>query len=230
MTLLFVPGFMADRHLWDDVVTALGPTEAACFADLTEGDSIEDMARRVLAAAPPQTDVVAFSMGGYVARAMARLAPERVRSLVLVATSARADTPTQARQKAAAVAQLSTVASFHGLSRSAIVASLHPDRADDEVLIERVRAMGVRLGKEAFLRQSSLERVSDVEALAQIQCPTLVIAARDDRLRSLEQAQELKDHIPSAQLVVLEHSGHMLPMEAPEEVAQAILAWHRGRH
>ena len=51
------------------------------------------------------------------------------------------------------------------------------------------------------------------------------IAARDDRLRSLDEALELKEGIPGAQWVIIEASGHMVPLEAPEAVAGAIRAW-----
>ena len=225
MTLLFIPGFMADRTLWGEVVAALDPREEVAFADLDQGDSIEDMARRVLEHAPENFDLVAFSMGGYVARTMARRAPERVKSLVLIATSARADTVEQIRQKATAVAQLSSATAFRGLSRCAILASLHPDRSGNPALLERVRAMGERLGREVFLRQSSLPRASDIDTLFLIRCPTLVIAARDDRLRSLDEALELKEGIPGAQGIIIERSGHMVPLEAPEALAGAIRAW-----
>ena len=40
-------------------------------------------------------------MGGYVARDIARLAPERVRALVLIATSTRPDTPALRQRKGA---------------------------------------------------------------------------------------------------------------------------------
>jgi pimeloyl-ACP methyl ester carboxylesterase len=48
-------------------------------------------------------DVIGFSMGGYVAREIARIAPDRVQQLVLMATSSRGDTTLQARRKADAV-------------------------------------------------------------------------------------------------------------------------------
>lgn len=229
MTLLFVPGFMADQSLWDDVVSMLPPQDDVAFVELNQGDSIEHMARLALENAPADFDLIGFSMGGYVARAMARLAPARVKSLLLVATSGRADTVDQKGSKAAAAAQLASAISFRGLSRASILASIHPNRLNDEALIERVRAMGVRLGKEVFLRQSLLPRVSDLETLSQIQCPTCVIAAKEDRLRSLDEALEIKEGIPNAQLVVIEGAGHMVPIEDPGAVLQALRVLQRRR-
>src|SRR4051812_296462 len=55
------------------------------------------MAQHVLVGAPEHFALIGFSMGGYVARHIACLVPKRVQALVLVATSARADTPEQAR-------------------------------------------------------------------------------------------------------------------------------------
>lgn len=224
MTILFVPGFMADNTLWDEVVAALG-TEDVAFAQLDRGDSIAEMASHVLDLAQPTFDLVGFSMGGYVARAMARMAPERVKSLVLIATSARPDTPEQAERKTAAVAQLSATRRFQGLSRTSILASLHPSRVGDEALVERVRTMGQRLGRDVFLRQASLARPADHAGLAAIRCPTLVIAASDDRLRSLEEAREMRDGIANAELVEITGSGHMIPIEDPGAVARAIMDW-----
>ena len=226
MTTLLVPGFMADADLWADVAAALQARAPLVHADLSQDDRIERMAQRVLKAAPPSFDLIGFSMGGYVAREIARQAPERVRALVLIATSARSDTPEQARRKAAAAVQLASPhQKFRGLSRASIASSLHPARANDEALIERIQAMGVRLGREAFLRQVRIDRESDLDRLSAIRCPTLVIAAAQDRLRSLDEATELQAGIPGAVLQVIDGTGHMVPMEVPGPLMGVVLPW-----
>jgi pimeloyl-ACP methyl ester carboxylesterase len=83
---------------------------------------------------------------------------------------------------------------------------LHPKDRDNEALIERVRAMGTRLGGDVFRRQSMLERPGDLDRLSEIRCPTLVVAASQDQLRSLEEARELQAGIPGATLE--RHRGH----------------------
>ena len=224
MSLVLIPGYMADASLWDDMAAALAPAGPLHHASLAHDDTIPEMARRLLAEAPARFVLVGFSMGGYVAREAARRAPERVRGLVLVATSSRSDTRQQAAAKRLAIEGVEA-GGFGGLSRAAAAASVHPDRAGDADLIERIRAMGRRLGRDAFLRQSRLQRVGDADRLGAIGCPTLVIAAGRDRLRSVADSEELRDAIPGATMAVVAEAGHMLPIEAPEALAALILAW-----
>ena len=218
---------MTDQGLWRDLggdIAAFGPLT---HADLSRDDSIEGMARRALTDAPLSFILIGFSMGGYVAREIARLAPKRVRALVLVATSARGDTEVQ-KQRKAAFPQASTTA-FGGLSRSAVMSSLHPDRAADEGMIERVRVMSTRLGGDVFRRQSLIKRNEDLNRLGEIHCSTLIIAAAQDRLRSLNEAKELHNGIAGSTLEIMQGCGHMIPVEAPLHLAQIIVRWLNSR-
>jgi pimeloyl-ACP methyl ester carboxylesterase len=225
MAVVLIPGFMLDRDLWSEVAPALEPFGPLIHSDPGVGSSIEDMARLTLQQAPRSFAVIGFSMGGYVARAIVRLAPERVSRLVLIATSSRGDSALQASRKSQA---LETVpATYGGVSRRSIRQSLAPAREHDAALIERIHAMSVRLGGETFRRQASFHRDADTDRLADIQCPTLIVAGRQDRLRSVAEAAELRDGIPGAQLVVLE-SGHMIPLEAPAELARMLCEFLGG--
>jgi pimeloyl-ACP methyl ester carboxylesterase len=224
MDLVLLPGFMTDNNLWDDVLPGLERMGRVHFGDLTKDDSIAGMAQRVLGAASDRFVLIGFSMGGYVAREIVRTAPDRVEALVLVATSARADTPEQSRRKAAASENVIRLG-FEGLSRKAVNVSLHPARASDSGLIERIRRMGDRLGGDVFLRQARQARASDLDRLDQIRCPTLIVAAAQDAVRSVEEARELHAGIPGSVLTVIEGSGHMLPVEEPVALVNAIAAW-----
>ena len=224
MAILLVPGFMADETLWRDLLPRLERFGPIVHADLRHDGSIEAMARRALEAAPERFLLVGFSMGGYVAREIARRAPERVRALVLIATSTRPDTPTL-QQRKGAIGKAAPSIAFSGLSRTAVATSLHPKERGNEALIERVRAMGTRLGGEVFRRQSMLERPGDLQRLNEIRCPTLIVAASHDQLRSLDEAREMQAGIPGAELAVIEDSGHMIPIEAPDRLADLIVPW-----
>ncbi|WP_036172523.1 alpha/beta fold hydrolase [Massilia sp. 9096] len=224
MSILLVPGFMADETLWNDLLPRLAPFGPVVHADLRHDATIEAMARRALESAPETFLLVGFSMGGYVAREIARLAPARVRALVLIATSTRPDTPSLQKKKGA-IGRADASIAFSGLSRTAVASSLHPKDRNNDALIERVRAMGTRLGGEVFRRQSMLERPGDLDRLNEIRCPTLVIAADHDQLRSMEEAQEMQAGIAGAAFAVIADSGHMIPIEAPQRLGDVVVPW-----
>ena len=95
----------------------------------------------------------------------------------------------------------------------------------NEALIAQVREMGARLGREAFVEQSMVVRDSDAARLAEIQCPSLIIAAAQDQMRSPDEARELAQGLPDARLEVIEDSGHMIPLEQPDRLAALIRGW-----
>jgi pimeloyl-ACP methyl ester carboxylesterase len=224
MSILLVPGFMANETLWNDLLPRLQAFGPVVHADLRHDATIEAMARRALDAAPATFLLIGFSMGGYVAREIARLAPERVQALVLIATSTRPDTPSLQKRKGA-IGRADPSIAFSGLSRTAVASSLHPRERANDALIERVRAMGMRLGGEVFRRQSMLERPGDLDRLNEIRCPTLVVAAGHDQLRSLDEAKEMQAGISGAEFALIEDSGHMIPIEAPQALGDVIVPW-----
>ncbi|MBD9390357.1 alpha/beta hydrolase [Agrobacterium sp. AGB01] len=227
MSMLLIPGFMLDADLWRDVTPGLGEFGPFVHADLFQDGTIKDMASRVLAQAPETFILVGFSMGGYVAREIVRQAPERVKALVLIATSARGDTEVQ-RQRKEAVAHKPDSVSFKGLSTAAVASSLHPDNAGRQDLIARIQAMGQRLGSDVFRRQSLLERVDERHLLADISCPCLILAGEQDKLRSRTEAEELHEGISGSSLQVIEKTGHMIPLEAPDELITVMRQWLDG--
>lgn len=224
--ILLVPGFMTDSSLWDDCLHAFDGFEPLRHVDTSRDDSIEAIAARALAQAPEEFLLVGFSFGGYVAREIARRAPGRVKGLILIATSARGvePKPVAAGRGGSAVDD----ASFTGLNRRTIETSLHPDHVN-EATVERIRQMSARLGGAVFRRLSSMRRAGDIDKLGSIACPTLVVAARDDRLRSEDEARELYEGIPNANIAFVEHSGHMIPIEAPEALTAIVVDWLKAR-
>lgn len=214
---------MLDEALWSEVIEGLRALGEISYADLNRDATIEDMAKRLVDHAPGTFVLIGFSMGGYVTREAASLAPDRTLGLIQIATSSRGDTELQAKRKIG-IAGSAVIARFGGLSRAAIVSSLAPAHAT-EPLIEHIREMGERLGGEVFRNQSSLVRVSDKDRLGEIKCPTLIIAADQDQLRSQEEAQELHEGIAGSTLAVIEGSGHMIPLEAPAALLDVIVPW-----
>ena len=57
--------------------------------------------------------------------------------------------------------------------------------------------------------------------------PTLIVHGTEDAIVPREQAELLKDHLPSAEMLILEGCGHAPHLHAPDEVRAAIQNFHR---
>lgn len=224
--MVLVPGVMCDAGLWQEMAEDLAAIGPLVYGDLSRDASLEEMAARVLSASPSRFTLVGFSMGGFVAREMIRQAPERVERLILIATSSQQDSQQARSFKTATAKSLSaSQGAFRGLGHKAIALSLSEKQADNEHLQSQIHQMSLRMGKEAYCRQLLMARNSDTHLLGQISCPTLVIAAQQDRMRSVQESRTLCEHIPQARLEIIDDSGHMLPLEQPAALMQVMQRW-----
>jgi pimeloyl-ACP methyl ester carboxylesterase len=227
--LLLVPGLTCSARLFAPQIPVLWQHGPVMVADHRQDDTIDAVARRILDNAPPRFALAGLSMGGYIAFAMMRLAPERIVRLALLDTSARADTPEQtaARQGQIAMAQAGRFAEIPDLSMPRYV---HPNRQNDAAVTATVRRMAEETGSEAFIRQlkAIMSRPDSRPMLAAIRCPTLVLVGEDDVATPPELSREIAAGIAGAQLVVVPDCAHLSTLEKPEAVNAALVAWLTG--
>jgi|SRR5690348_8049267 len=226
-SLVLVPGLLCDAALWRGQVEDLADIAQPWVADVTRDDSMTAMARRVLAEAPAGRFALAgLSMGGYIAQAIMREAPERVERLALLDTSARADTPEQTARRVGLM-ELAEKGEFHGVTPQLLPLFIHPDRVSDRPLTEAVMAMTERVGKDAFLRQQRaiIGRPDNRPNLPKIACRALVLCGRQDQMTPLAWSEEIAALIPGARLEIIEDCGHLTTMERPWETSVALRQW-----
>lgn len=227
--LLLVPGLNCTAALFQPQSEVFSSEREVIIADNRSDDRVEAMASRALADAPERFALAGLSMGGYVALAMQRMAPERVSRLALLDTTARPDTPegTERRRTLMAWAREGEAARVHEALWPRLV---HPDRYADRVLEGIVRGMMDDTGVEAFCRQQEaiIARADSRPLLGAIACPTLVLVGAQDAITPAEMAQEMVDAIPGAKLVVVPQTGHLATLEAPVHVNAALARWLMG--
>jgi pimeloyl-ACP methyl ester carboxylesterase len=199
------------------MVPDLARLGAVHYGNLFEDDTLEGMARRVLGESPERFVLVGFSMGGFVARVLSLMAPERVAGVAFVCTSARGFSDDERARRMAG--------RRHPGGANGVARGLHPDRERDPVLLERLRGMQRRLGPEVWKRQAALVRRDGYAELERIACPAVVIAARQDRFRSFGETERMARHMPRAQLEIIDDCGHMAPLEKPHELARLLADW-----
>ncbi len=223
--LVLLPALLCDAELWRDQVAALEGRWRCHVADLTQGNTLASLARSVLDQAAPRFALAAFSFGGYVAQEILRMAPDRVERLALVGTGFERDTPARHGERLAAVRAAQNPGRFEGITDRLLQRFVHPDRLADRLLVERIRTMTMRVGREVFIRQSLVDRQDGTGVLQAVRCPTLVLCGMQDKLTSLESHRRMAALIPGARLRSLDRCGHMAPMEQPDAVTVILRDW-----
>ena len=216
--LVLIPGFMLNERVFSKVDAQLSQTYDLVHPRIYRGGSIESMASSILESTPPHFNLIGFSMGGFIAREMVRRAPSRVEKLILIATSSRGDT---VERRAVKEKALKLAENFNGVSRTSIRRSLSNAKKADDELVDFIRNMSVELGADVFKDQVSMRRDSDTHRLGEIKCETLIVCGEQDQLRTIEESAELKENIPNSCLCLM-NTGHMIPLEAPDALAEAI--------
>jgi pimeloyl-ACP methyl ester carboxylesterase len=74
--LILIPGLLNDADLCADQVLGLSGIATCQVADITKGTTLRGLAEGVLANAPERFALAGFSLGGYVAQEVTRIAPE----------------------------------------------------------------------------------------------------------------------------------------------------------
>ena len=226
LPLVLVPGLLCSARLYAAQVAALWPHGAVTVADHRRDDTMEAIATRILADAPPHFALAGLSMGGYIAFAMMRLAPERIARLALLDTSARPDLPEQkaGREKFIAMAQAGKLTD---VVETLTPKFLHRNHAKDEGLKKIVRDMAHDTGADAFVRQQKaiMTRQDSRPLLSEIGCPTLVLVGEGDELTPPELSIEIAADILGSKLVVVPDCGHLSTIEKPDAVNAAMARW-----
>ncbi|USQ97044.1 alpha/beta fold hydrolase [Caulobacter sp. RL271] len=223
--LILLPGLLNDAELWRDQISDLSDVARIWVPDLTPYATIREMAESVLDKAEPTFALAGFSMGGYVAQEIARIAPQRIQRLALLDTSIRVDTAERAAQRRALNKAAAKGGTFLGIGQAIMKSYIDASRLDDLDLTTRIVEMTQRLGREVFLRQNSLEREDGEAALKALHVPLVIIVGENDQITPAAGHREMAWAIGCTHLVVIPKTGHMTPMEAPSPVNGALRHW-----
>ena len=233
--LVFLHYWGGSSRSWRHVIQRLAPDFRTVTIDQrgwgrseapSHGYALADMAadaQAVIAALDLERYIlIGHSMGGKVAQLIASRPPRGLIGLALVAPSPPSPLglPLEIRQR--------MVSAYH--SRDSIVATVEQVLApnglepDDLETVVADSLAGAPPAKEAWPLTTSQEDIT--AEVAAIDVPVLVLSGALDRVDPPEVLRrELLPRIPQARLRVLPQHGHLLPYEAPEEIADQVRAF-----
>jgi pimeloyl-ACP methyl ester carboxylesterase len=154
-----------------------------------------------------------FSLGGIIAAAMIGKAPERIVAAVIACCGVHSTAEGEAGTEAmlARAVELGPLA----FAREQTAAIWHPDfAAAHPDAVERFIAWRAAMDQAALVRAFRSTYGIDYRAtLDAARLPLRFVAADCDPFASVATMEDLKRRVPGADLVVIEWSGHMAPIE-----------------
>lgn len=244
LPVILLHAFPLSGAMWAAQATALGE-EAGCRVVVPDlrgfggtsapaGPYPMDLLARDVVALADQLGLERFvlgglSMGGYVAFALLRLAPQRVRGLILADTRAGTDTP-EGQANREVMAQLAEREGTAPIADIMLPRLLAPASLANPAILDPVRAMILANSSTgiAGAARGMAQRADASDLLADIACPTLVLVGDQDTTTPITEAQILFERIPNAALVTLPNVGHLSNLEAPEAFTAALIHFVAG--
>jgi pimeloyl-ACP methyl ester carboxylesterase len=248
--LLFLQHFRGNLDTWDPVlIDGLAREREVVLLDnrgvgASTGvvpDNVEDMARDVLrfvdALGLTEIDVLGFSLGGFVAQALALTRPRLIRRLVLAATAPQG--APGIHRWTEDVYALATPDSFDpdGFIRL-FFSSSEEGRARGMAFLGRISArtadpdepadLAARDAQLAAITRWGIPEPSKLARLGAITQPALVANGDDDPMMLTANSHLLANHLPDAQLRIYPDAGHGFLDQYPSEFAAHVNAFLNG--
>ena len=237
--LVLLHAFPLDGRMWAPQVEALAGTYQVIVPDLRGFGAARDQAVEEAGMGLLADDVArllddrgldrvvlgGLSLGGYVALAFLRGHADRASGLVLLDTRATADGD-QARDDRLKMAER-VLAEGNGFVAEAMLPKLlgETSREHRPEVVEKVASLIREQTPEAIAgaQRGMAARSDTTDLLASIAVPTLVVTGEEDAVTGPEAGRDLAAGIPGARFLLVAEAGHLVNLEQPEIVNEALL-------
>ncbi|WP_121703719.1 alpha/beta hydrolase [Streptomyces sp. E5N298] len=234
-TLVFLHYWGGSARTWDLVVDRLPGRDVLTFdfrgwsrsiglpGPCTLGQLADDTLAVLAGAGVTDYVLVGHSMGGKVAQLVAATRPAGLRGIVLVgsgpAKPAAQITPEYQEALSHAYDSDESIAGArdHILTATELPASIKAQIATDS-----------RAGADAGRTEWPLHGIAEdiTEHTRLISVPALVVAGENDQVEPVDVLRDnLVPYLPQAEFTVIPATGHLIPLEAPADLAHAITAF-----
>lgn len=232
--LLFIHGFCGSTSYWDKVIPALSDSNRVIAVDLPghgesdiqNVDTIESLASFVYdfldALQVDKVTLFGHSLGGYITLAFAEKYPNRLNAFSLIHSTAFPDSEEAKEGRDAAIHTIDEKG-IQTFIEGLVPKLFSPSNSqDNQPLLEKTIQIGNSTNPNGAKNalKAMRDRIDRREVLNNTDLPVLLVAGSEDQLIPPEKTFSAEgDHINE---VVLQNTGHMSMLEAPEELVKAI--------
>jgi 3-oxoadipate enol-lactonase len=201
-----------------------GPVGSSASTRSSMAEMAADVAAFLDALEIDRAVIGGLSMGGYVAMALYRDAPERFTAMVLANTRSGPDTPEgrAGREKMAnLVMREGSRAVADQMLPKLLGETSQRARPHLQTLVRRLIESNPAEGIASALHAMK-DRPDSTETLARAAVPALVIASDEDTLIPVAESEAMGRTLPRAQVVLLTAAGHLSSLEVPDDFSEAL--------
>ncbi len=237
--VLLLHGLGGDHTIWDYQIPSLAKSFRVLAPDLrghgrsprpegaryTFGEFEGDVRKLLDDRKSGPVHLVGLSGGGLLALRLVLDDPGRVRSLALFGAMGHMDNHTRAvGQNWAEILRDDGPAAY---SRRLAMDLFAPDWLEAHMdLAERIAKSQEERNLKGIVQWALAMKDYDLRSrLGKIRIPTLILHGLDDNVVDPSHARLLRQAIPGSEVRLFPNTGHLIPIERPEETAQILLDW-----
>ncbi|NER15222.1 alpha/beta fold hydrolase [Leptobacterium flavescens] len=223
----FLSGTMCDERLWTKTWEALSDHLDPHHIEIHDCRDFDEINDRIHKETKEEKALlIGFSLGAYSAMNYALQYPGNIESLVLIASSAEGLSPRELKLRKDYISFLEEH-SYLGISQKRIEEFLGSRHVSNKEIVGTIKAMDRDLGKEVLINQltATSYRTSLIDRLSEIKFPLLLIGGEEDNVIKTEDLNSIHAALPDSDLSFVKNSGHMIPLEQPQELGRLILNW-----
>ncbi|HAT2116473.1 TPA: alpha/beta fold hydrolase [Legionella pneumophila] len=223
--IVLIPGALATPKLWNLQEIFFQESKKFHYIDVLNSNSIEDMAHRFTSIAPKEFTLIGFSMGGYIALELCRHIPDKIEKLILINSAAKLVSEKGQLERERSL-DLMNKGKFDFLIKLIFKNSIY-DKEKHNVLLPLAQEMAQEVGVENYKNQLNaiLNKPDHSSSLSSIECPTLLIASKQDNVMPIERSEHMAKNIKHSELIYIEECGHMAMLEQPDKINRILADW-----
>ncbi|HAT2048212.1 TPA: alpha/beta hydrolase [Legionella pneumophila] len=223
--IVLIPGALATPKLWNLQEIFFQESNRFHYVDVLNSNSIVEMAHRFTSIAPKKFTLIGFSMGGYVALELYRHIPNKIEKLILINSAAKLVSEKGQLERERSL-DLMDKGKFDFLIKLIFKNSIYAQEKHD-VLLPLIQEMAQEVGVENYKKQLNaiLNKPDHAPFLPLIECPTLLIASKEDKVMPIERSEHMAKEIKNSELIYIEKCGHIAMLEQPDKINQILTEW-----